>query len=88
MNKTGANKRMKDFPVDPGINSYVVIGKSPDSCLILLGAFPTDTLYPVSGVPPICQQSQLWSAAPDSHRIPRYRVTATNDPYLFDYPCR
>jgi hypothetical protein len=74
---------MQALPINPGINSYVIIGKSPDSCFILLGAFPTDVLSSISGILPIRQQSQLWSAVPDSHRIPRYRLIATNDLTLF-----
>jgi hypothetical protein len=70
---------MQALSIDPRINSYVIIGKSPGFRFILLGTFPTDTLCLISGIPPICQRSQLWFAAPDFHRIPRYRVAATND---------
>jgi hypothetical protein len=72
-------QKMQALPVDPGINSYFIIGKSSDSRFILLSTFPTSTPCLVSGVSPIRQRSQLWSAVPDSHRIPRYRVAATND---------
>jgi hypothetical protein len=52
-------QKMKALPIDPGISSYVIIGKSPGFCFVLLGPCPMNALRPIGGMLPIRQQSQL-----------------------------